>query len=512
MVWRLHSPFSNYVYSTLLVAAATLVGFPIHFAIHPTNQVMLYLAVVVISAAYLGRGPSLLASLLSVLAFDFFFVDPRFTLNVSDTQYLITFIGLLGVSLTISTLTARIREQGEAASQREAHTAALYSLSRDLTTAVGIEGVLEAVVRHIRQTFDRDVAVWLAQDKSLQIREASPNYPLDEGENAAALWAYEHGQPAGKGTDTLSTVQGRYTPLKTIRGSLGVIGVKPEDTGMFLSPPQRRLLEAYASLAALAVERADLAEQASQTQVLKATERLHSALLNSISHDLRTPLSAINGALDSLRESELDGTGSVILDRCARLDLLDSAHEEASRLNRLVGNLLDMTRLEAGVLQLNRVDTDVQDLVGAALSHLSERLGNHPIATWVSNDLPMVPMDFILIEQVLINLLDNAAKYTPAGASIEIRASLVDQHVQFTVADHGIGVPVGDIERIFDKFHRIHRPNGTSGTGLGLSICKGIVEAHEGAIWAKNRPEGGLEVTFTLPLEPEDRGLPGREK
>jgi two-component system sensor histidine kinase KdpD len=270
--------------------------------------------------------------------------------------------------------------------------------------------------------------------------------------------------------------------------------VKPADPGSYLAPEQRRLLEAFASQSALAIERAELAEEARQAQLLRVTEELQRALLNSISHDLRTPLVSITGALTSLEE---DGAE---LDEATRHSLALMAREEAERLNRLVGNLLDMTRIEAGALRAVEEPCDVQEVISAALERLGARLAGRPVTV----DAPSVlaPMDFVLMVQVLVNLLDNALKYSPNNTPIEVTARLADGALEITVADRGFGVPPEDLERIFDKFYRVHRPAEVGGTGLGLAICKGIVEVHRGRIWAQNRPGGGTTVTVALPCEP----------
>jgi two-component system sensor histidine kinase KdpD len=261
-----------------------------------------------------------------------------------------------------------------------------------------------------------------------------------------------------------------------------------------LTPEQRRLMEAFASLAALALERVRLAEQARQAQVFQAAERLQTALLNSISHDLRTPLVSITGALSSLQED--DGR----LDAATRASLVENAHEEAERLNRLVGNLLDMTRIEAGALRVAEEPCDVQDVIGAALEQAAGRAGGREITVQTPADLPLIPMDFVLIVRVLANLIDNALKYSPPGSPIEVRARIEGPAVLISVADRGVGIPPDDLERVFDKFYRVRQPRAVSGTGLGLSICKGMVEAHGGSIWAERREAGGTVVTFSLPL------------
>jgi len=309
-----------------------------------------------------------------------------------------------------------------------------------------------------------------------------------------ATWAFEHGQPAGRGTDTLPAARLRYLPLSTARGKVGVLGVWPTEAGRYLTPEQRRLLDAFASLAAVAIERVHLAEAAGQVHLLEATEKLQSALLNSISHDLRTPLVSITGALSTLQEDD------VRLDTEARRILVDTAAEEAGRLNRLVGNLLDMTRLEAGAIKVKREPRDVQDVIGAALRQVGERLADRPVEIDIPPDLPLVPLDFVLVVHVLVNLIDNALKYSPPGSPIQIRIQPLDGEVAIEVADQGIGIPAEDLDRVFQKFYRVQRPDSVTGTGLGLSISKGLVEAHGGRIWAQNRPDGGAVITVALPL------------
>jgi len=502
--WRPHPPWRRYAQATILVVLGSLLGSVMHRFLAPTNLVMIYLLVVVIAALYLGRGPAVLAAVLSVLVFDFFFVPPSLTLAVADTEYLLTFLALLIVGLLLSDLTARVQEQVETTRRRARETGALYTLSRDLAVAVDLGSVVQAVEANAVETFGREVAVLLPGadgGRSLGLYAASSDATLDEHEMAVAAWAFEHGQPAGRGTDTLPAARLRYLPLSTARGKVGVLGVWPTEAGRYLTPEQRRLLDAFASLAAVAIERVHLAEAAGQVQLLEATEKLQSALLNSISHDLRTPLVSITGALSTLQEDD------VRLDTEARRILVDTAAEEAGRLNRLVGNLLDMTRLEAGAIKVKREPRDLQDVIGAALRQVGERLAGRPVEIDIPPDLPLVPLDFVLVVHVLVNLIDNALKYSPPGSPIQIRTRPSDAEVAIEVADQGVGIPAEDLDRVFQKFYRVQRPDSVTGTGLGLSISKGLVEAHGGRIWARNRPDGGAVITVALPLsesvEPE---------
>jgi two-component system sensor histidine kinase KdpD len=457
-----------------------------------------YLLVVVIAALYLGRGPAILASIAGVLAFDFFFVPPQYAFTVYDTEYLVVFIALLAVGLIISYLTVRAREQAEAAQQRELDTSTLYGLSKDLSAAEGLQEIISAISNNVSQTFGRETVIFLPDAQgngTLELASNPSNTRLDYNEYAVAVWSFQHGQTAGRGTETLTASTARYIPLQTPRGVVGVLGIKPKDESSHLTPDQRRLLETFATQAALAIERARLADQAQQAQLLQATERLQTALLNSISHDLRTPLVAITGALSSLAEAGSN------MDAANRQNLLETALEEADRMNRLVGNLLNMTRLEAGALQVLKQPGDIQDAIGTALDNLGERVDTHKITVHVPEDIPLIPMDFVLIVQVLVNLIDNSLKYSPPQTTISIQVDLQDGEVTIRVSDQGVGIPASDLDRIFDKFYRVQQPENVSGTGLGLSISRGIVEAHGGRIRAENRPAGGATFSFSLPLE-----------
>jgi len=492
--WQPHRPYTRYLLSILLVVIAAGLSELIGHEISPTNLVMVYLLAVIVAAVYLGRGPAMLVSLLSVIVFDFFFVPPFMTLAVSDTEYLLTFAGLLSVGWVISYMTARAREQAESAQRREADTATLYALSRDLAAADGLEDALKAIKMHIEQAFEREVVVHLADGEVLHANALSTDSQPDETEIAVALWTFKNGESAGRGTNTLPAAGFRYLPLKTARRTVGVMGVKLKESEATLTPDQSRLLDAFASQSAQAIERVQLAEQARQIKLLQAAEKLQNALLNSISHDLRTPLVSITGALSTL---ENDAS----LETTARQSLVETAREEADRLNRLVGNLLDMTRLESGALQVKREACDAQDLIGAALGQMETRLAGCPIRVEVTPGMPLIPLDFVLIVHVLMNLLDNALKYSPENSPLEIHAYMQNNELQVAVLDRGIGIPLEDLERIFDKFYRVQRPEQVTGTGLGLAISKGIIEAHGGRIWAASRDGGGTVITFSLPME-----------
>jgi two-component system sensor histidine kinase KdpD len=347
----------------------------------------------------------------------------------------------------------------------------------------------------LSENFSREAVILLPEGEPPALQPRRPSALLNESEMAVARWAFDHGRPAGRDTDALPSAAVRYLPLKTAEGVVGILGIKPPPAASSLEPEQRRLMEAFASQAAIAIEHVQLGEQARHAQLLQATERLQTALLNSISHDLRTPLVSITGALSSLRD---DGA---LLDETTRLELLNTAWGEADRLNRLVGNLLDMTRLESGALQLTHEATDVADLVGVTLAQLGSRLQGRQVELSIPADLPPLSVDFPMVAQVLANIVDNAAKYSGPDKPILIAARRDDPEVVIEVFDEGIGIPPSDLEKVFDKFYRVQRQDGVGGTGLGLSISKGIVEAHGGRIWARNRPGGGSIVAIALPAE-----------
>ncbi len=498
--WWSDHIWQRYALSLVCVGLTSLIGTFTQRYLSSVNLLMLYLLNVVLVALYLGRGPSILASVVGILAFDFLFVPPHRTLAFTDAGYLLTFIVHLVVGLVISTMTSQAREQALSARQREAETAALYALSRDLAVIEDVEAIIQAIVTHTGETFNRTVVVLLPDEESPQTLIAHPECPefvLDDLEMSAAAQVFNSGASAGCGTNMFPNAQAYYLPLKTARGMVGVLGVKADRSAEPLTANERRLLETFASQSALALERAQLAKATHQLQVLQVTERLQSALLSSISHDLRTPLVTITGALSTLDEDE------AILDDATRRNIVRTARDESERLNRLVENLLNMTRLEADALYLAFQSGDVEDAIGSALEQLGRRLQDRTISVTIPDTLPLVPMDFVLIVQALVNIVDNALKYSPPDTPVEISARRLDTEVQIQVRDRGVGIPPDDLEHVFDKFYRVHRPDSTTGTGLGLAIAKGIVEAHGGRIWAENHPEGGTVITLTLPAGPE---------
>jgi two-component system, OmpR family, sensor histidine kinase KdpD len=491
--------WERYLAALTLVAIVTAVGLITDGVIAPPNMIMLFLLIVVIAAVRWGQGPALLTAVVGVLAFDYFLVAPQLTLNVADTQYILTFLGLLVTGLVISTLAARARKEAEGARQREAETAALYNLARDLTATTRSADIASTVAHHLGKTFNGEAAVFVAEEGLLQLH-AKTSGTANAVEQGPADWVFKHRRPTGRGVGAYPEEPIRYVPMLSVREIMGVAAIRPSGIVMPLAAAQERLLEALASQAALALERVRLAEQASRAHLLEATERLQTALLNSISHDLRTPLATITGAISSLRDPD------VRLDDATRSTLIEDIGTEAQRLNRLVGNLLDMSRLEAGALRIDQAPADITEVIGAALEQRASQLAGRPLELHVPHDLPPILMSTPLISQVIVNVLDNALKYSPEGTAVQVAARVEGDTATVEIGDRGVGIPGEDLDRIFDKFYRVHRPGNVGGTGLGLAISKGIIEAHGGTIEARNRAGGGTLVCFTLPLAKDQAG------
>jgi two-component system sensor histidine kinase KdpD len=494
-------PLGKYLAGCGLVAGASMVCWAVSPFFSATNMVMVYLLAVVLAALRLGRNPAIAVAFLSVLAFDFFFVPPRYSFAVSDTEYLMTFIALFTVGVVISSLVARGRERADVVRTREVQTASLYYISRDLAAAGGVSAIVKAVRKNMQESLDAEPLFFFPDKEHLRFYAGEMQPEPDMKEHAVADWAFRNQQPAGRGTSTLGSSKHLYLPLKTSANVLGVLGVVLDDETGYTTPQIRLLLDAFAGQTAMAMERVHLARQAEQAKLLATRENLERALLNSISHDLRSPLASITGILSSLTEHE---TG---LNEQAKQELLTTASEEASRLNRFVTNLLNMTRLEAGVVKLKEEDCDVQDLVSCALAQVDQQLQGRPARINVPPDLPLIPMDMGLMTQVLVNLLENAAKFSPSASEIEVKVRLEKTYLGIEIRDQGQGVQESEIDRIFDKFYQVPIPEGRGGTGLGLSICKGIVEAHGGKIWARNHAGRGFSVLVQLPRY----GLPAEE-
>lgn len=508
--FRPRSPISDYAAAAAVVLMATLVCWAMFPVFAATNLAMAYLLGVTFVATRSSRGPAALASVLSVAAFDFFFIPPRFTFAVADSQYLLTFAVMLLVALLISTLASRVRAQADSVRQRERRTASLYAMSRDLASAQTADEVGIICARHVEDVTSSQALV-LSTNPEGQLRGAGAGIhadPLSERDEAVARWVFEHRRPAGLGTDTLPAASSLFLPLTGSDQSLGVLGVRPQSETPF-SPDHMHLLEAFASQASAALDRIRLLGRAQRAQVEVETERLRNSLLSSVSHDLRTPLASITGAASTLLDS-----GARVAD-VDRRELLSTIHEEAFRLNRLVANLLDMTRLESGALRVKKEWFPIEEVIGGALTRLERSLEGRTVDTHVPDDLPLVPFDALLIEQVLVNLIENAVKYTPAGGEIAISAFADAKEMTVDVSDRGPGIPPGDETRVFEKFQRLEGGAPRGGVGLGLTICRGIVTAHGGTITVFSRDGGGATFRFTLPIEGEPPSMrdavPGTE-
>lgn len=485
-----------YARGAAMVAACTAITglmFP-YFAL--ANLIMVYLVGVVLVANRWGRGPSILAAVLSVAAFDFLFVPPFFTFAVSDTEYVVTFAVMLMVGLLISTLTVRVKEQAEMARQRERRTGALYSLSRELASTRNLDAMIAAVRRHVHDLFEGQTAVFLTgEDGRLAIRgEDPPAFAEDTKEIAVAQWVHEHSEPAGRGTATLAGARALHLPLVGSRGPVGVLAVGLDPGARPLGTDPMHLLETFANQTALALERALLARDAHRQRLAAEGEKLRNAILAAVSHDLRTPLAAIAGAASSLASS------GGRLDDAARRELVLTIHEEAQRMNRLANNLLEMGRLQSSSVALRREWQPLEEVFGSALRQIESSVGARDVVLRVPDDLPLVAIDEVLIERALVNLLENALRYTPPGTPIELVASALPEEVTVEVLDRGPGLVPGEEARIFDKFFRGEAARAREGVGLGLAVARAIVEAHGGRIWAANREGGGAAFRFTLPI------------
>lgn len=489
--------YYGYLFSSGLVALMSLLGELVQRYFNPTNLVMLYLLAVIISANLWGRGPSIFTAVISVITFDFLFVPPRFTLTVADTQYLLTFAGLLIVGIVISELASKMRERAIEARNREVQTVALYDLSRDLAGALSLEKAVQVVLFHIKKILGSDVTVYLQEGESVKSWNSGPSRPQNEPEITAVRQVLS-GERAGKSKVGQFSESGiRYVPMRASGKIIGVISFG-QDENHELGPEKARMLEAVSNQAALAIERIRLLEENRQIELLHEKEKLHSALLSSISHDLKTPLVSITGSLSSLLRKEKKLTLAV------RQELIETAYEESVRMNRYVGRLLDMARIEAGALKVNYQPCDLREIIGVALEELKERLNGRQVRVEISKDIGEVSVDFFLMTKVLVNIIDNAAKYSPPNSSIEIAAKTENGHLEIRVIDHGYGIPARDLERVFDKFYRVGKTRHIQGTGLGLSICRGIVELHGGRIWIESKENIGTSVIINIPVKRAD--------
>ncbi len=482
----------GYVWAAAACVLPTLVGTLLLPYFDPANIVMLFLLTVVVIAVMFGRGPAVLATLLGVVSFDFFFVPPRLSFAVSDVQYVLTFAVMLAVGLIISQLTAGLRYQARVASFREERSRALYEFARDLSSPLRAEDVVATTADFIGRTFRAKVALLLPDptDRLVYAPHTSPALPIDLG---TAQWAFDRAQPAGAGTDTLPGNAFLYLPLRAPMRTRGVLAIRPDSRRLLLVPEQRRQLDTFAALVAIALERVHYVEVAQQVLIKMESERLRNSLLSALSHDLRTPLAALFGLADSLRLTKPPLSSQ-------QENIADAIREAARGMSALVNNLLDMARIQSGEVNLNLQWQPLEEVVGSALKSTQAILAGHRVEVDLDSELPLVEFDAVLIERVLCNLLENAAKYTPAGSTVRLAAVTSGKDLLVSVTDNGPGLPKGQEESIFEKFTRGTRESATSGVGLGLAICRAIIEAHKGKIWGENIAEGGARFSFTLPL------------
>ncbi len=507
----LGTPIAAYGHALLLIAAATALGRGLVAIVDIPNISLIYLAAVLWSATRHGLVASMFASIASTLAYNFFFIEPTFTFTVADPSQVLALVFFCIAAVLTSSLTARERSHSLAAREQARITAELYAFSRKLAGIRKLDTLAVVTAAQIAKMLDVDVMLLMPNVTSGALTKTASvpiDSTLDAADLAAATWCGDHRQPTGRGTDTLPGTRHLFLPLPSGLGKASVIGVSRAVPGFDPSPAERRLLDALVDLAAIATERIRLARDVDQSRMQAETERLKASLLTSISHDLRTPLASIIGSMASLR-----AFGSRY-DDATRDELLATAQEEAERLNRYVGNLLDMTRLDAGALVPRREPCDLRDLVGNAARRLRQQLAQHQLKVSIPGSLPLLNLDAVLMEQVFGNLLDNAAKYTPPGSSIEIRASQHRFSIVISVLDDGPGIPEADVQRVFDKFYRVRENSDSSraGTGLGLAICRGFVEAMDGRIRVQNRNGvPGLEfvIEFSSEVVAESPSLTG---
>lgn len=490
----------NYLFALTVAVATTGLGFAIdEIGLPIANISVAYLMAVLLVALKGGLRPAILASVWSFLAFNFFFTEPRHTFAITDTQNILTVVFFLIAAVVVSNMAARLRAQMQATKESARRTGNLYDFGRKITAAATLDDVLWAVVHHVAVTIHGKSLVLMPAENGLAIAAGyPPEDELDDKSAAAAEWAWAHGKIAGRGSATLPVALWLFIPLKTGRGPAGILGVQMTEDADMPSPEQMRLLETLADQAAVAVERTILVSDIETARVATERERLRSALLSSLSHDLRTPLVSIMGAASSLISYD------EALDADNRRELAQTIQDEAERLNRFVQNLLDMTKLGAGALK-PRVDwADLHDIAGAAVERAKRLARGHTIRVEIADDMPLLCVDAVLMEQVFFNLIDNACKYSPPNTTVKVWAICTPKHIAIEVADQGPGIPPEDRERVFDMFYRVNQADSQSGTGLGLAICRGIVEAHGGTIHAEPGLHGaGTCIVIHLPLPPE---------
>jgi two-component system, OmpR family, sensor histidine kinase KdpD len=503
-------PFDPYPYIMALGAVAVALGLSELIAawIGAANSDLVFLTAIVAVAVRFGLLPSLLASVVSSLAYNFFFLPPIYTFTITDPANVIAFGLFTLVAIVVSSVAARGRTQAHAATERARVAESLYSFSRKLAGAGTLDDVLWATAFQTALMLKVRVVLLLPEYGSIVVKTGYPPEDiLDDADLAAAKWAWENDRSAGRGSDTLPGAKRLFLPMRTGRGAIGVMGIDSDKPGPLLTPDQRRLLDALRDQGALAIERVRLVEEMDRVERTAETERLRSALLTSISHDLKTPLAAVLGAAGALRDI------GVKLSDAEKADLLATIIDESERLNRFIANLLDMTKLESGAVKPNVALHDLGEIVGSALRRAGRILSHHQVELELAPDLPMLELDAVLFEQVLFNLLDNAAKYAPPETTIRIQSWQDPETVSLRVLDEGSGIAANDLDHIFDKFYRAQKTDHVrAGTGLGLAISRGFVEAMRGTIVAANRTDrSGAAFTISLPIPRQRQNLEAAE-
>lgn len=459
-----------------------------------TDIAMIYLLGVVITSTRTGRLPALVTTLLSVAAFDFFFIPPYYTFAVDDIRFLVTFGVMFVVAYVITRLTQQIREQAEASRKRERSTAALYALSRELARERKKGRVCDIAGKHIGEVFQSRIVI-LVLDEQGELAASKSGvgaFSVDQKELGVARWVFNNHQSAGLGTDTLPGAKALYLPMVASSGVVGVVGVLPGDAEKRFDPEDIHFLESFVNQTAMAMERVMLAKEAHVERLKAEAQNVRNTFLSSVSHDLRSPLAVVAGAASTLLEKDAS------LDRPARLELLHTIHEETDRLERIIRNVLNLTRLESGVT-VHKEWQPLEEIIGVILNRFADRLRERPVELKIPPDLSLIPFDTLLMEQVLSNLMENALRHTPTGTPVEITVTPQKSAVMIEIADRGPGIPAHEEEAIFSKFTR--STHTRMGAGIGLSICRVIVEAHGGRIWVENRPGGGAAFKFVIPVE-----------
>lgn len=498
---KLHSSFNKYLITSSIVAIVAAICYPLTDIIGYQTAALTLLLAVAFLPLFFGPGPVLTAAALSAALWDYFFIPPRFTLTIGRLEDILMFCMYFIVAFVTSIQTARIRARESAVRQRESHSVALFNLANDLSKSHTLDEVLFESIKNLKAVFESEMAILLADSRGILFNTYVKNsgFRLNNKEFSVATWVYRNSKKAGHFTDTLPHAEGQYFPLSSPRKVYGVLGIKfksDED----LSPDKIALLENFVKQTGVAIEREILNENVTRSLVIEESEKLYKNLFNSISHELKTPLSTIMSISNYLLENNAAGTSS------ENKELLNDISLASSRLNRLVENLLDMTRIESGRMELNLKWFDIQDLINSTLKNLNKELSLHKIVTEIPPGTQPVKIDFVLMEQVLKNILINASVYTPPGSEILIKTSTGDGKLKISVSDNGKGISDEHLNHIFDKFYRVKNEH-TGGTGLGLSISKGFVEAHNGTISAINKVNGGLEFVIEIPQNFEENNL-----